>query len=215
MGGQKPRLCSARPVHYGQRPKRRKGGQGASLAGKALAVTVPIVISVVALVVSYRAYGDQHAADQAATTSSEQQYARLVSAWVTPGHDLVIQNLATAPINDVAVDALSVLRTDGSATRYIAFRTDYIPPCESVTASIKTALVDDPFGRTVSQESVFAQFVSFIDGYGYEWLRDCLSGGLSRASPLDINPNPWPSSSLHSIEIYPASLKMSPAQGCQ
>jgi hypothetical protein len=150
----------------------------ASLTGKAIAVAVPIVISIVALVVSYRAYDDQHAADQAATTSSEQQYARMVSVWqwgetMNKAGYISVQNLSPAAVSEVMI-----FTNDSKSQAGLSIPLGDIPPCEIATSNLRPVMkaegVHQPWWDVVNGSGV-----EFIDGNGVAWTRNP-DGNLSR-----------------------------------
>ena len=112
------------------------------ITGAVIAAFVPILISLGALYVSWRAYDDQHQTDVSAQAAARRQDAELVSYWIPgdpdrPGSRLIVENRSGAPIFDV------ILRVGvsayGGATSYPAEHSYYfndIPPCSVATTNV-------------------------------------------------------------------------------
>ena len=166
------RLCRARPVRgcVGRRTTRQPR------LGRAVSITIPILISVAALVVARLSYADQHRADVAAATASEEADASLVSFWASSDRGVVVQNLGTAPVYNVILVfgnlpkekahqcrqcGLLPIIDNGAPTNIGTF-----PPCSVGTidtSNLITKRIDSAFTKiTNSNNNAFAGFVLAI-----------------------------------------------------
>lgn len=101
--------------------------KGRPVSWPALGSALPILISLLALAVSIFAYLDQHAADDAAAISQQQEYASKVTFWVigeSSGKILRIQNSSSEPITNVSVIVVS-----SESANQIPVSIGTMPPC--------------------------------------------------------------------------------------
>ena len=171
-----------------------------------LTTTIPIVISVFALLISVRAYDDQHASDQAAAQAARQQYARLVSAWLVSTSErgeasIVIQNLGSAPVTEGTAFIVIPPRRDGV---YVTLGD--IPPCSTATATVAYRDLGLPSGAegTASFMKARITFLMFEDVNGIWWDRS-QDGRLVGASAGSTGNVP---------SVLSSSIKIETAKAC-
>ena len=149
-------------------------------------VLVPIVVSVVAIVISVLAYVDQHHTDSAtlaaAALAAEQQYARQVAFWVNDGQGvpvpvLMVENLGSAPIANAELTLrITLPSTVPNAYAEQSFDLGVIPPC-TISSTVMTSL-HGPFGESgaslYSTDPLFQfdSWLNFTDSAGQSWQRN-------------------------------------------
>jgi hypothetical protein len=112
------------PVH------RRKGRAG---------IVIPIVISIIAVIISLLSYIDQYRTDRNASIAAEEANAAKVGFWLINTHSkvtlLAIENGSDLPISNVRVLVHSIQRSKNVVTVYIWDWGEYtLPPCSIYNA---------------------------------------------------------------------------------
>lgn len=178
-----------RPPRYLGKPGPRKPNRGR--VWQVGQITVPVVISVAALLISYLGYRDEHSQRLLAISQERQAEARLVTLFENNnGKQFTVENLASAPITDsviyITVDPISIDETPGLQTnpaRLVA-AAGTIAPCTSYSLNLDTKSISDALkGRHYGRISDFvlddATIVFTEDGSTY-WIRN--SEGLLRSA---------------------------------
>jgi hypothetical protein len=171
-------------------------------------VLIPIVVAVVALVISGLAYTDQHTADSAAlaaaATASEHKYADQVAFWIDVGRGarlpvIMVENLGSAPIANAQLTLrLTLPSTVPNAYYTQAFALGVIPPC-TVSSTVMTAQQArefegdatpsaSDFGQVAGQKLLsFDSWLNFTDASGRSWQRNG-DGGLRELTRVSAMP---------------------------
>ncbi len=172
---------------------------------------VPILISAVALTVSVLAYDDQHSADAASAQATREQYARLVSAWLTgPAKDgsasLFVQNLGSAPITGVGVYLQGPRMGERAGSHYSTLLGD-VPPCSTAELSLPLVSVKSLSGSfgTVLFGMTQIGTLTFMDPNGVFWVRYA-SGRLRGGTDSQL--------AALARQAVSGRVQLAPARGC-
>jgi hypothetical protein len=171
------------------------------------AKATPIVISVIALLISALGYREQHSTDTAAAVAARQQYARLVSAWLTREPSgpvlLTVQNLGKAPAVAPFVHLVDP-GPDGQLKYSVILSMDDIPPCSVRNIELSRSTLRqlggaaDPYN--INDIYIAVQDFSFVDANGILW--DRTGDGTLQESGFDVHGGTFQDS------------KSAPANGC-
>jgi hypothetical protein len=160
---------------------------------------ITILVSVGALIVSFMAYQDQHAADLAADVAEQQQYADQVAFWIGLGNgnpyappEIIVQNRGAAPISDVVV-ALYDTGAHNARGAYVGgkFPLGLIPPCTISSTPLSKSQADLFLGPGMppqagsfyfGSEMGFRSWITFTDADGQSWERTGDGGLIRRGS---------------------------------
>ena len=156
---------------------------------------LPIILSIVAVIISLLTYIDQHNADRAAAYSTEEANAATVSFWLvrskTPGHlaDVAVENSSVLPISNVRVLVTAIgypfIRPPGTELYSVTVSEYTLPPCSVFTNPalqmakslvIQKSHVSHPHTRWRLSISI-----EFTDASGLTWTRS-VTGTLKRSA---------------------------------
>ena len=212
------RMCSAKQLtgHPAGKVRHSQFGRLWTI----MAVTVPIIVSAIALAVSLLSYRDQHRTDTSAAAATERAAADLASVWDSYGPlSVTVQNLGQAPIYNVTLLTTAYVPPDATPRLRAMARHEkannplplgIIPPCSSSIVTLANLFIqgyEDFSARwPPGMEGVIVTGAEFTDANGINWGRS-MTGTLRRI-PHSL---PFSGSARPSVSLI---ARIKPAKGC-
>jgi hypothetical protein len=197
------RHCNARLSGHHYVSGARKRTTARQNIGKITAVTLPIIISVLALVVARLSYIDEHRSFVSAATAQQEAGANLVTAYeqlINDGsYDITVQNLGSAPIYNVEVHATAIINSSSGLGptvygpgRLFFFYLGVLPPCstnniEPQSEKLQSVLTFHGFGTKKDFFDISPSALTFTDANQNNWSKSFSTGELQKLDKPEAN----------------------------